>query len=90
MIKTASRMMMAAAAASMAFAPAAVQANTRAGDSKAVYSVASSKPGLGRAAKGESAASGTSIVIAILATVAVIGGVFAAADSNDNGQSPGT
>lgn len=88
MFKIATRMMMTAAAASMALAPIAAQAGTRAGDSDAVYSV--STPGLGRAAEGEQAASGFSILLAIFAVGAVAAGIFFAADSEDEGQSPGT
>lgn len=49
-----SRIMLAAAAASMTVLPVAAQAGTRAGDNGATYSVSSvSAPGKGRAAKGE-------------------------------------
>lgn len=89
MMKSATRMMVAAAAASLAFAPIAAQAGTRAGDSGAVFA-ASSAPGMGRSADGESLDSGTSIILALLAAGLVIAGIVAAADSNDNGQSPGT
>lgn len=89
MIKTATRMMFAAAAAGMVFAPIAAQAGTRAGDSGAVYS-ASAAPGMGRAADGESLSSGTSIILALLAAGLVISGIVFATDSDDDGQSPGT
>ncbi|OBV11192.1 hypothetical protein [Erythrobacter dokdonensis] len=89
MMKLASRMMMAAAAATMVVTPIAAQANTRAGDSNAVYSTASA-PGLGREAKGESAKSGTSIILLLLASAAIIGGIILASNSDDDGQSPGT
>lgn len=88
MMKTVSRLMTAAAAASLVIAPVAAQAGTRAGDSGSVYSV--SGAGLGRAAKGESAKSGGTIVLALLATAAIIGGIVLASDSDDKGQSPGT
>lgn len=90
MMKIATRIAMTAAAASMAVLPIAAQANTRAGDSAAVYSVSAAQPGLGRDAEGENAKGGFGIVLGLLAAVAIIGGVFLASDSEDNGQSPGT
>jgi len=89
MIKTATRMMIAAAAASMAFAPIAAQAGTRAGDAGAVYSAASA-PGMGRSADGEALDGGSSIILALLAAGLIISGIIFAIDSNDQGQSPGT
>jgi hypothetical protein len=89
MMKTATRIAMAAAAASMAVMPIAAQANTRAGDSGSVYSV-SAAPGVGRAAEGESAKGGFSIIIGLLAAAAIVGGVIFASSSDDDGQSPGT
>lgn len=88
MMKTATRMIMAAAATSMAVLPVAAQANTRAGDSGTVYS--SAQPGLGRAAEGESVASGLSIIIALFSSALIIGGIIFATESDDEGQSPGT
>jgi hypothetical protein len=88
MIKTISRMMLVAAATTLAVAPIAAQAGTRASDSNSVYSVSS--PGMGRAADGEKAAAGSTIILAILAAVAVGAGIFFAIDSDDEGQSPGT
>ncbi len=90
MIKTASRMMMGVAAAVLVVAPVAAQANTRAGDSGAVYSVSSSAPGLGREAKGESLNDGIAIIIALLAAAAIISGIVIAVDSDNDGQSAGT
>ncbi|MBI1402424.1 MAG: hypothetical protein GC147_04345 [Porphyrobacter sp.] len=90
MIKTASRMMTAAAAASMVIAPVALQANTRAGDSGAMYSAPAAQPGLGREADGESIAGAGTIVIGLLATAAVVVGIIKATSSEDEGQSPGT
>jgi len=89
MMKTATRIAMAAAAATMALTPIAAQANTRAGDSGSVYSV-SAAPGVGRTADGESARSGLSIILALLAGAAIIGGIIFATESDDDGQSPGT
>jgi len=89
-MKTASRLLVAAAAASMAFAPIAAHANTRASDRTAVYNVSASQPGIGREDDGEQVASGVSIILALLASAAIIGGIIFASDSDDDGQSPGT
>lgn len=96
MIKTVSRMMAATAALGLIAAPMAVSANTRAGDSGAVYNTSNAAPGLGRAAAGEGqddesgvggliigAAAGAAIILGILIATDVIGG------SNDD-ASPGT
>ena len=90
MMKTVNRMILTAAAATMAVLPVAAQASTRAGDSGAIYSASASAPGLGREDDGESIKGGISIILALLAAAAVIGGIIAATSSNDNGQSPGT
>lgn len=89
MMKTVSRALVTAAAASMAFAPIAVQANTRAGDNTPVYTTNSAQPGLARDAEGESVKGGSGILLAIFAVAAAIGGIIVIADSDD-GQSPGT
>lgn len=88
MMKTANRLFLAAAAASVAVLPIAAQANTRAGDSGSVYSV--SAPGLGRSAQGESLESTEGVIIGILAAAAIVGGIVLASESEDDGQSPGT
>ena len=90
MIKTMSRLMVTAAAASMAFAPIAAQANTRAGDNAPVYSTQTAQPGMARAADGEEMRGGSSIILALLAAAAVIGGIIVAAGNDDDDQSPGT
>lgn len=90
MIKLVTRLTMTAAAASMAVLPIAAQANTRAGDNAAVYSTSASQPGVGRAAEGEEAKSGFAIILGLLAAAGIIGGIFLAQDSDDDGQSPGT
>lgn len=90
MIKTVIRVMMTAAAATMVVAPIAAQANTRASDAGSVYRVGASKPGVGRAAKGESVSGGVTIVLALLAAAAAVGAIVVASDSDDDGQSPGT
>lgn len=90
MKKIATRFAMTAAAASLAVLPIAAQANTRASDSTAVYSVSAAQPGIGRAAEGESAKGGFGIVLGLLAAALIVGGIFLASDSEDNGQSPGT
>jgi len=87
MTNFATRLMMTAAAATMAFAPIAAQAGTRASDNASVYSV--SAPGVGRGDEGESI-SGGGIVLAIFAVILVGAGIFFAVDSEDDGQSPGT
>jgi hypothetical protein len=90
MKKLATRLAVSAAAASMAVMPIAAQANTRAGDNAAVYSTSAAQTGVGRTAEGEDAKSGFGIILGLLAAAAIIGGVFFASDSDDNGQSPGT
>ena len=88
MKKLASRLAMTAAAASMAFAPIAAQANTRAGDSSTVYSASAvSQPGIGRDADGE-ALEGTPGILAILFLAAAVAGIIIIIDDEDN-QSPG-
>ena len=90
MIKTTSRLVMTAAAASLAFAPIAATANTRAADSKATYTTASA-PGQGVAAEGEKleAEGGVGIIIAILGAAAIVGGIIILAEDDDDNQSPG-
>ncbi len=88
MLKTANRMILAATAASMGMLPIAAQANTRAGDSGSVYGV--SGPGLGRATGGEALESDEGIVLALIGAGLVIGGIYFASESDDEGQSPGT
>ncbi len=94
MMKNASRMMLAAAAASMAVMPIAAQANTRAGDSGAVYSTSNAQPGLAREANGEKLAAGGSIFLLLGALAAAITGLLIATDviggDDDDDQSPGT
>lgn len=89
MMKTVSRALVAASAASLAFAPIAVQANTRAGDNTPVYSTNASQPGLARDAEGESVKGASGILLAIFAAAAAIAGIIVVADNNDDGQSPG-
>lgn len=87
MTKLTSRMMLTVAAAGLALAPIAAQANTRAGDSTSTYSASASQPGLGRQAEGEGVI-GPGFLAAILAAVAAAG-VIIILDDDDN-QSPGT
>jgi hypothetical protein len=94
MFKTTSRLIVTAAAASMAFAPIAAQANTRASDSAPVYtSGAASQPGLARAAEGESFVGRPGVLIALFAAAAAIGAIILIADEDDEdtdqNQSPG-
>lgn len=88
MMKSVNRVILSAAAASLVVLPIAAQANTRAGDNGSVYNV--SAPGLGRAAEGESISDATGVVLALIATGLIIGGIYFATDSDDEGQSPGT
>ncbi|QUL37651.1 hypothetical protein [Erythrobacter sp. JK5] len=83
---------MTAAAASMALAPIAAQANTRAGDSSAIYSSSAfSQPGVDRAADGEDIVGTSGIFIIVFVTATIIGIILIADDDNDddNNQSPG-
>ena len=89
MMKTVSRVLVTAAAASMAFAPIAVQANTRAGDNAPVYTADFAQPGLGRATDGEDVKGATGIILLLFAAAAAIAGIIVVADT-DNGASPGT
>ena len=83
-----SRLMLAAGAASLAIAPIAAQAATRAGDSGAMFSL--SGPGAGRTAAGERDGEESSIILAVAAGGAIIAGIVIAARNKDKGQSPGT
>ena len=84
-MKIVSRIMLAAAASSLAIAPVAAQAGTRASEGTSL-----SAPGLGRSAKGESIKGGAStIVLALLASGLAIAGIVSASKSKDKGQSPG-
>jgi len=85
MTKFATRMMMSAAAAAMAFAPIAAQAGTRASQDAPVYSGSDTDD------DGEGELFGVDgIIVGIAALVAVGFGIFFATDSEDEGQSPGT
>lgn len=90
MINKMSRLMVTAAAASMAFAPIAAQANTRASDNAPVYTSTASEPGLARAAEGEELRGTPGILITLLAAAAAIAGIVAVSSGDDDGQSPGT
>lgn len=87
-MKIASSLMLAAGAASLAIAPIAAQAATRAGDSGSMFSLSS--PGAGRTAAGERDAEAGSIILAIGAGAAIIAAIVVAANNKDKGQSPGT
>jgi hypothetical protein len=95
MFKTASRLLMTAAAASLAFAPIAAQANTRAGDNSRVYtSDSSAQPGLERDAEGEGLVGLPGLLAAILGVAAVAITVVIVEeiddDDGDGDASPGT
>lgn len=87
-MKIASHLMLAAGAASLAIAPIAAQAATRAGDSGSMFSV--SGPGAGRTAAGERDGEEGTIILAVGAAAAVIAAIVIAAEDTDQGQSPGT
>ncbi len=88
MMKTVTRMMAATAALGLVAAPMVASANTRAGDSGAVYTTSNAMPGLGRASAGEGqgeedagvgglligAAAAGAIIVGILIATDVIGG----------------
>lgn len=86
-----SRLMVTAAAAGMALAPIAAQANTRAGDNAPVYTNNTvSQPGDNRAeAERGSFLRGTPGIIVILFGAAAAAGIIAIVESG-NSQSPGT
>lgn len=86
-MKNLSRIMLVAAASSLAIAPVAAQAGTRASEGASLSSV--SAPGLGRTAKGESIKGASTIVLALFASGLVIAGIVSASKSKDKGQSPG-
>ena len=90
MMKTMSRLMVTAAAASMVVAPIAAQANTRAGDNAPVYTSEAAQPGTAREADGEEMRGGGSTILLLLAAAAAIAGIVIAADNEDDDQSPGT
>lgn len=81
----ATKAILSAAMASLAIAPIAASAKTRAGDSTAIYAT-SSNPGLGRAAKGEKVVD-DGVIIGILLVGVLIGGIVLLDDGN---VSPGT
>lgn len=84
-----SRTLLSAGALGFALAPIAAQAGTRAGDSGVIYSAPVSAPGTGKAAKGENAASGGVLLLAVAAVGLIVAGIVVAS-SSDNDQSPGT
>ena len=89
MTKFVSRALVTAAAATMAFAPIAAQANTRAGDNAPVYTNTVAQPGTARDAEGENIKGTPGILLLLFAAAAAIGGIIVIADSGDDGQSPG-
>jgi hypothetical protein len=96
MIKTASRFLAASAALGLIAAPMMANANTRAGDSGATFSVSSAQPGLGRAADGEGQGEGGGAggaLLGVAAGAAIIAGILVATDvigeDDDDCISPG-
>jgi len=95
MIKTTSRLTVMAAAAGMAFAPIAAQANTRAADNAPVFAAqATAQPGTSRDDDdGEGLVGLPSVFAALFAAAAAAGAtvvVTDAGDEDDLDQSPGT
>ncbi len=93
MLKKISQSTIALAAASMAMAPVAAQANTRAGDSSVTYATPASQPGAGRQADGEELGRGGNVFAYFLAGLWLAGIVLIIVDVNDDDddrQSPGT
>ena len=94
MTKTVTRMMAAAAALGLVAAPIMANANTRAGDTNAVYST-SSAPGLGRAAAGEGQeeeGGANFLLVAGAVSLIVVGGLIAfdvIGDDESDCASPG-
>jgi hypothetical protein len=89
MIKTVSRISIAAAAALMVVTPIAAQANTRASDTGTVYNVDAS-PGIGRVAEGESIKFQSLFLLIFLSSAPFIASFFLSTNQNNNGQSEGT
>jgi len=87
MTNFASRILMTAAAAAMAFAPIAAQAGTRASQNAPVYS--GSETGDDGDGDGE-LFGGDGIIVGIAALVLIGIVAFFPTDSDDEGQSPGT
>lgn len=83
-MKSFSRIMLAAAATSLAVAPVAAQAGTRASEG-----VSLSAPGKGRSAKGEALRGASTIILALGAAGLFIAAIASASTSPDKGQSPG-
>ncbi|MDJ0979385.1 MAG: hypothetical protein QNI87_12735 [Erythrobacter sp.] len=83
----ATRLLMAASAVSLAIAPVAATANTRASDTSPTYTSSASKPGKGRDAKGEKLVA-PGVLVAILGAAAAAG-IFIIIDDGDDDQSVG-
>jgi hypothetical protein len=93
MIKTVSRMILAVAAGSLAFAPIAAQAGTRASDSAAFYSSAASLAADdddGGYDEGGLFRNPGAIFLSLIAGGLIITGIVFAAQTDSDGQSPGT
>ncbi len=93
MIKSVSRMIVAAAAGSLVFAPIAAQAGTRASDSAAFYSSAASLAADDDDAGGDDGglfSNPGAIFLNLIAGGLIITGIVFAAQTDNDGQSPGT
>jgi hypothetical protein len=86
-MKAISNLLVSVAAAGLAFAPIAAQANTRAGDSSPIYSSAMVSSSMAQDNDGEGMGAGT-LIIGVLAVAAIIGAIVIALDS-DEPASPG-
>ena len=89
MLKSVFPIALKAAVIALIASPIAAQANTRAGDSGAIYTASFAQPGSGRDADGESIASGSSFLIGLLVGLGASGLIAIIADDDDD-QSPGT
>ena len=82
-----SRFLAGVAAATLAIAPVAAQAGTRAADAGAVSVEPVKMSTLTRSAKPaakKSEAGGSAVIVAVLAAAAVVAGIIAATDDNDD------
>lgn len=94
LIKSASRITLLTAAAGMAFAPIAAQADTRAGDNAPVYATqGTAQPGADRDDDGEGIVGIPTLFAALFAAAVAAGTIVViddAGDEDDLDQSPGT
>ena len=90
-MKTVSRIIFAVAASSLAIAPIAAQAGTRASDSGSVYSLSSlGAGGASNSVSDDDDDDAGFVILGLLSAAAIITGIVFATQSDDRGQSPGT